>query len=425
MRFWLLLTFASIVFSSCQQSSDQETTPSSPETDTVSQAVDEPIQMIYGFRADSFLTYESQIGRNDFLSTILNRFGVNPNVVYNITQAAMEVFDVRKIQAGKPYCVLCSPDSIARYFIYAPNDIDYVVYDFSRDDSVCVYQQAKPITYHERKVTGVIQSSLYQSMQRNGIDPLLAIKLSEIYAWSIDFYRIQKGDRYKVVYQEKWVDDKPVGIGKIDYALFTHEGDPFYAFYFEQDSVGDYFDEKAQSLRKAFLKAPVKFSNITSHYTMKRFHPVLKVNKPHLGTDYAADYGTPIMTTGDGEVIAAAYTSGNGNYVKVRHNGTYTTQYLHMSRFAKGIKKGVRVRQGDVIGYVGSTGLATGPHVCYRFWKNGKQVDPLKEKIPPSEPVKEQYMSRYELQKKAWMKQLDAIPYPDDPSPTGVTVSQH
>ncbi|MBN4051531.1 peptidoglycan DD-metalloendopeptidase family protein, partial [bacterium AH-315-M05] len=264
-------------------------------------------------------------------------------------------------------------------------------------------------------VSGVINSSLWQTMIDNDINLNISLEMSEIYAWAVDFYKIQKGDAFKVIYEEKFIlsgdegEGEPAGIGRIMGAYFKHFNETFYAIYFEQDSVGDYFDENAKSLRKAFLKSPLKYSRITSRYSLRRFHPVQKRYKPHLGVDYAAPRGTPIRTTGDGVVSKAGYKGGNGNYVKVKHNSVYSTQYLHMTNIRKGIRRGARVKQGDIIGYVGSTGLATGPHVCYRFWKNGQQVNPLRVKIPPSKPVKSEYMEKYIRVKKEMMRELDGI----------------
>lgn len=392
---------------SCSQSSESSLTTvgeAPPDTLVIPES-----PLVFGFPKDSFLVHEASMGKNDFLSTILEDYRVDFSTVLAISEAAEPVFDVRKFQQGKSYCVLSSKDSVGQCFIYQPNALEYVVYDFRNRDSVQVYMERRPVSLRERSAAGVIHSSLYQSLADAGASPLLALRMSEVYAWSIDFYRIQKGDQFKVVYQEKVVDDEVVGIGDIQAAWFSHFGEDYYAFWFAKGDQADFFDDQANSLRKAFLKAPVKFSTITSRYTMNRFHPVLKRNKPHLGTDYAAPTGTPIVSTGDGIVVAAGYTSGNGNYVKIRHNGTYTTQYLHMSGFAKGIKNGVAVKQGQTIGYVGSTGLATGPHVCYRFWKNGTQVDPFKEKIPPTAPVKAEYVAAFDSIKLQFMQQLDAI----------------
>lgn len=397
----------------CQPDTSTGTTISAGDARENTEAAESPTpDSIFGYPVDSFLVTRATLGHNDFLSTILQGHRVDYQTIHNISQASRDVYDVRNFQAGKSYCVLSDKDSVAKCFVYQPNALEYIVYDFSHPDSVVIFRDQKPVTLRERAIAGEITSSLYASIQEAGANPVLALKMSEVYAWSIDFYRIQKFDRFKVIYDEKIVDGKVVGLGKIKAAWFKHFEDDYYAFWFEQGQQADYFDEEANSLRKAFLKAPVKFSTITSRYTMNRYHPVLKRNKPHLGTDYAAPRGTPIVTTGDGVVIAAGYTGGNGNYVKVRHNSTYTTQYLHMSRFAKGIRKGVHVKQGDVIGYVGATGLATGPHVCYRFWKHGRQVDPFKEKIPPSEPVTPENRPAFDSVKTKWMQKLEQIPLP-------------
>jgi murein DD-endopeptidase MepM/ murein hydrolase activator NlpD len=235
------------------------------------------------------------------------------------------------------------------------------------------------------------------------------MKLANIYAWDIDFYSIDKGDWFKVIYDQQYVGATPVGIGRIKSAVFNHGGQKFYAFYFHDDSTNTdgYYDEKAKSLRKAFLKAPLKFYHITSHYSKHRFHPIQHRWKAHLGTDYAAPTGTPIMSTAAGTVIASRYSRFNGNYVKIRHNATYTTQYLHMSKRA--VHVGEHVKQGQIIGYVGSTGLATGPHVCYRFWKNGKQVDPFKQHFPPAEPIAESDMAAFKALVHQDKERLDQI----------------
>lgn len=411
----LLLFVIPLVIWSCNEpeeaGSKSEVPGSIASADTVQ--AEEPAEK-YGFSQDSFHFYESEIARNDFLSNILSQHGVDYQTIDKIAKASASVYDVRKLRHGKSYCVVSSADSAAQCFIYRPNDIDYVVYDFTNPDSINIYKEQKPVTTKERSVSGVITSSLYQTMQENGVSTVLALKLSEVYAWSIDFYRIQHNDRFKVIFEENFVDGKSVGIGKIKAAAFYHFSKPFYAFHFEEGEVADYYDENGNSLRKAFLKTPVKFSTLTSRYNRTRYHPVLKRVKPHLGTDYAAPQGTPILATGDGVVTEASYTGGNGNYVKIRHNGTYTTQYLHMQKFARGMNTGAKVNQGDVIGYVGSTGLATGPHVCYRFWKNGAQVDPLKEELPPSNPVDDKFKDEYDQHKDAWMHALHSIDWPDN-----------
>ena len=258
-------------------------------------------------------------------------------------------------------------------------------------------QPKKPLTIKKRDVSGVINSSLSETIAEEGLSYLLAHEMNNIYQWSIDFFRLQKGDRFKLVYNERYIDDTIyAGIENIEAAVFYHEDKPYYAFNFKADSTSgefDYYDEKARPLQSFFLKAPLNFSRISSRFSPRRYHPVQKRWKAHKGTDYAAPYGTPIWSTANGVVIASSYTAGNGNYVKVKHNGTYTTQYLHMSKRA--VKKGQHVKQGEIIGYVGSTGLATGPHVCYRFWVNGVQEDPFRQNLPSAEPIEEKYVPAY------------------------------
>lgn len=376
--------------------------------------IEEPHEPVFkfGIPVDSFEVFESIVERGESFGNILLGYGVDYAVIHKIAEEYKDVFDVRYIRSGRPYSVFCeAQDSgkVARYMVYQPSDIDYYIFNLS--DSVSVQEGHKDVSIRVAETSGIINSSLYESLVQNGATPQLVIELSTMYAWSIDFFRIQKGDSYKVIYEQKFIDDTIfVGLGQIIAADFNHGGRDFYSFYFEKgEDYWDYFDEEGNTLRKAFLKAPLKYSRISSRYSPKRFHPVLKRYKSHLGTDYAAPRGTPIMATADGQVIAASYTRGNGNYVKIRHNSTYTTQYLHMSKFAKGMQAGKVVKQGDVIGYVGSTGLATGPHVCYRFWVNGTQVDPYKQELPEADPIKPEYMDEYMEMMKGLKERLDAI----------------
>lgn len=367
---------------------------------------------LFGLPIDSFKVLEKTIERGESFSNILLEHGVNYPTIHRLANDYREVFDVRKLRYGKKYALFCEKtDSLgkARYMVYQPNPVHYYVFDLA--DSASVYRGEKEVSYREKMISGYIESSLYETIQAQGGSPALTMELSTIYAWTIDFFRIKKGDHFKVLYEEKFIDDTvSIGMGRIIAVDFNHGDRSFYSFWFdnEVDNYSDYFDEKGNTLRKAFLKAPLEYSRISSRYQPRRFHPVLKRVKAHLGTDYAAPRGTPIMSTADGEVIAAGYTRGNGNYVKVRHNATYTTQYLHMSKFATGIRKGKVVKQGDVIGYVGSTGLATGPHVCYRFWVNGRQVDPFKQDLPDADPIKEEYREAYMAYMKKLKERLDA-----------------
>lgn len=363
----------------------------------------------FGLPTDSFTIIENTVHRNEFLATILQPYNVENITIANLAQKSKPVFDVRRIAAGNQYTIFCTKDSVQKavFFVYQPNAIDYIIYDLR--DSITVTKGKREVTTKIETASGIITSSLYEALEDAGTDPALAMKLADIYAWTIDFYSIKQGDFFKVIYEQRYVKDEPVESGQVKSAIFSHEGDTFYAFYYEPDSLqaGDYFDHTGQSLRKAFLKAPLKFSRITSGFTMKRFHPVQKRWKAHLGTDYGAPSGTPIISTGNGVVTESTFNRNNGNYVKVRHNNTYTTQYLHMTRRA--VKRGQQVRQGQVIGYVGSTGLATGPHVCYRFWKNGKQVDPYRQKFPAATPIPDNALQAFNAFKLEQQQQLQGI----------------
>lgn len=340
--------------------------------------------MIYHFPKDSFLVVEDEIKKNEVLSTILYRHHVDWPEIDKIVKACKGTFNVKGIRLGNPYTVLCSPDSTEKceFFIYETSADEYIVIDVGEPRT---YVAQKETIIKQEVAEGIIESSLFLTMTENELSPALAMEMADIYAWTIDFYRLAKGDRFKVLYEKKYVEDEFIGIGKIFACEFEHKGETLRAFRFEEDNIEYYFDEEGNSLRKAFLKSPLKFGRISSKYSRRRFHPVQKRWKAHKGTDYAAATGTHILATGDGTVVAATYKKHNGKYVKIKHNSTYTTQYLHMSKIL--VKNGQFVKQGQVIGHVGSTGLATGPHVCYRFWKNGQQVNHLKEKVPSAKPL--------------------------------------
>lgn len=352
----------------------------------------------YGIDCENLTLIKDTVRPHQNLSDILSKYQVPKAVIHAAAISSRTIFDVRTIKAGRPYRVLKdnASDQKIRYVVYEIDPVDYVV--FKLDDPITVSLGKKSVRIDRKTVSGSIESSLWEALTAKNIDTNLAVKLSEIYAWTIDFHHLQKGDGFQAIFEKKFVGGKSIGIGKIIAANFIHKEKSFYAFYFEQDDRGSYFDEQANSLEKAFLKAPIKFSRITSGYSTRRFHPILKKYKPHFGIDYAAKTGTPIMSTGDGVVVKTGYDSKNGRYVKIRHNSIYTTQYLHMSRIARGIKRRTKVKQGDIIGYVGSTGLATGPHLCYRFWKNGRQVNPSKEDIPSVEPVKKAHLQQFNQQ---------------------------
>lgn len=340
----------------------------------------------YGLEADGFEVIGREVRRGETFASVMADFDIPYSRVLELVDASEEVFNVRRIRPGQDFR-LYRDDNGPRYLVYRQDAIRYVVFDLDGEPQAQAAE--RPVDIVERSINGVITNSLYQSLIDAGADADLATRLAGVYAWSIDFHRIQKNDRFEVVFEERQIDGRKVGIEKIVAARFNHFGEDHNAFYFSPDGheLGDYYDEEGNSLRKAFLRAPLKYTRISSRYTTRRFHPINRRYQPHLGTDYAAPTGTPIYTVGDGVVTEAGFGRGNGNYVKIRHNGTYSTQYLHMSRIASGMRPGTRVKQGEVIGYVGQTGLATGPHLCYRFWKNGQQVDPHKEQLPAADPI--------------------------------------
>ena len=366
----------------------------------------------YGLAIDSFHIITGKIGRNQTLGSILNRYGVSQDTIHKLAMASTDIFDLRKIRMGNPYKVFCTQDTnhSVMHFVYEHTPVDYIM--FSIKDSILVSRQEKEVTLNTREVSGIINSSLWNAMIENKIDPMLAFELSEIYAWSIDFFGLQEGDGFKVNYDEQYVDTNYIGLGKINGAVFFHAGEEFYAVPFVQDSIESFYDQEGNSLRKAFLKAPLRFSRISSRYSHSRLHPILKIRRPHLGVDYAAPIGTPVVAIGDGKVIKKGYTKGNGNWLKIQHNSVYATVYLHLSHYGKGIQTGRYVKQGDVIGYVGSTGLSTGPHLDFRFYKNGYPVDPLKVEAPPVKPVNEENRAYYDSLLLITIKQMDEIPMP-------------
>ncbi len=389
---------------------------SDPEKIDNLQQIKQPKKNVFGFIDDSLNHYSGIVNKNETLSDILDPYHLDNTDVSEISQISKNIFNVRRIRAGKKYHLYIDDDSsnTIKYFVYEKDPINFIIYNFCH--SIVISAGKKEITIVKKTKSAVIKSSLYNALIENNASIELAIQLSKIFAWQIDFYHLQKGDNFKVIYEEEYVDSQMVGIGKILGAYFYNYKKEYYAIPFVQDSLFQYFDENGNSLRKEFLKTPIEFARISSRYSKRRFHPVLKKYRPHTGVDYAAPTGTPIRTVGDGKIITASYSRANGNYVKIRHNLVYTTMYLHMSRFGKGIKKGSIVKQGNVIGYVGSTGLATGSHLHFNFYINGVTVNPLKVEIPPSHPVKEELRKLYENKQKLVMDELKKIKLPSDPN---------
>ena len=370
-----------------------------PKKKILIEKVEAPIVLKkFGYILDDFKIIEDTIKRNESFGEILYRNHIDFPEIHKIVEVSKDSFDVRKLRVGKPYTVLTSKDTTekAQVFIYYPNKVEYLIIDFK--DSIPTAQlHRKIIKTVTKTATGSIKTSLSEAMDEAGLNYALVNEMSDIYAWAIDFFHLQKNDKFKVVYEEKFIDDTTsVGIGKVKAAYFEHKNMPFYAFQYVTDStknISDYYDEKANTLRRQFLKAPLKFSRISSRYNLKRYIRYYGRIKPHKGTDFAAAIGTPILATANGTVIASARRGGNGNYVKIKHNSTYSTQYLHMRK--RLVKKGDYVKQGDVIGTIGMTGNTSGPHVCYRFWKNGVQVDPFKQKLPSAKPIEKELKEQY------------------------------
>jgi murein DD-endopeptidase MepM/ murein hydrolase activator NlpD len=393
----LLILIYLLIFSvSCINRQKEESGSESSISDTL-KVTSQPVPVLtFGIPSDSFNLISGHIKRNGFLSQILLEHGVTMQEIDQVLRNSSSVFDVRTIRSGNNYTLFCDTDSMgrARYLVYEHDPT--TCYIFSFNDSLNITPFKKEIRKIIRYSSGTIETSLWESMMAGGQHPSLAVTLSDIYAWTVDFFGLQKGDSYKVIYEELFIDDKSLGAGKIYGAQFTWAGKSITAVPFIQDGKETFFDSDGNSLRKAFLKAPLQFSRITSRFSSSRMHPVLRIRRPHFGVDYAAPVGTPVQAIGDGKVISATTENGSGKMVKIVHNSVYTTAYLHLSRFGAGIQSGVYVKQGDIIGYVGSSGLSTGPHLDFRFYRNGSPVDPLSVDAPPVEPVSEENKSRFE-----------------------------
>ncbi len=363
----------------------------------------------YGFVLDTFQVDKKLVNENEFISDILTAYKVDYMDIEYMVKEYKDIFDVRTLRAGKPYTVLTADTtSSADYFIYEPSVYNYIVFDFKNKT---VKKVERPIETRVETASGIIETSLWNTMVDNGLSYGLTAKMEDALAWSVDFHYIQKDDRFKLIYERHYIDGEPVGVGEIKGAYYKNYDNEYYAFYFENERHNGFYDLEARPMKKAFLKSPVKYSRISSGYNLRRFHPILKRRKAHLGTDYAAPRGTPIRAVADGVVVRRGYTKGNGNFIKIKHDKVYQTQYLHMNSFAKGVNTGVHVKQGQTIGYVGSTGLATGPHVCFRFWKNGKQVNHLRENLPPPEPMPEADIPKFNIIRDSVKLELDKIQF--------------
>lgn len=397
----ILLFLLSIFIISCNKTEEEEIIVSKPKLKLVE----------FGFNIHDFNIVNDTIKSGDTFGSLIEKQNLNGREVYDIVAKVKDTFDVRSIQKGKPYTILRSKDRTNKIqvFIYQPDKLNYFLIDFR--DSIAAYKKARPLSFKTRTIAGALNGSLSETLQNLKVDPDLATRISKIYAWSIDFFKLKKGDEFALKFTERYINDTIYdGVDSLKAAFFEYKGKKVYAFPFAPEGntkKQQYFDEEGKTLKNFFLKAPLKFVNITSRFAKNRFHPVQLIWKAHKGTDYAAPTGTPIMTTASGIVEQAGFTTGNGNFVKVKHDKTYSTQYLHMSKIL--VRRGQRVTQGQVIGKVGSTGLATGPHVCYRFWKNGVQVDALRLNLPTSSPMDSRYRQKYMAYMNPLKRELDSV----------------
>lgn len=384
-------------------------TKNTSDQDASHEVVEEtPANLEYGIPVDSFNIKTGKIRRNENLSHLLLKHGVTPKTIDKISKLS-NVFDVRKMRSGNLYKMFLTKDSMPSlsYFVYEHSTTEYLLINLT--DSVELKVGQKETKVVKKLASGKITTNLWDAMLENNINPMMSIELSEIYAWSIDFFDLKKEDQFYVIYEERFLDDTiSVGIERIHAALFNHQNKDFYAIYFVQDETPSYYDSTGNSLRREFLKAPLKFNRISSRFSKSRYHPVLKIYRPHSGIDYAAPAGTPVYSVGDGVVVKKGYQKrGAGYFLKIKHNSVYTTQYAHLQRFAKGLKKGDKVKQGQLIGYVGSTGYSTGPHLDFRFFKNGEAVDPLTVDAPPTEPIKKLNREEFNKLRDEFLRQLD------------------
>jgi len=394
---------------SCKNSVTEIPSTLSEVTDNLAVIRSDSTLFMYGIPYDSFNLITGHIKRNGFLSSILLEHGITMEEIDKVIKNSASVFDVRKIRSGNSFTLFCRKDSTARasYLVYEHDPTTWYVFSFN--DSLNITPFRKETKSVIKYASATIETSLWDAMLTGGLHPSLVMGLSDIFAWSIDFFGLQKGDSFKVIYEELLIDDKPLAIGKIYGAQFSGSGLVINAIPFIQDGRESFFDSEGNSLRKAFLKAPLPFARVTSRFSSGRMHPILRIRRPHYGVDYAAPIGTPVMSIGDGRVTQTSYENGSGRMVRIVHNSVYSTAYLHLSRFGEGITPGVYVKQGDIIGYVGSSGLSTGPHLDFRFFMNGSPVDPLKVEAPPVEPVSEANKEKFEKSKTVVLSLLNTF----------------
>ncbi len=381
------------------------------DTSSTITGTSDSVKLLHGIPVDSYNIVTGKVKRNQFFSTILASFNVPWDTIEELLRKNSAVFDPKKVRTGSSYSVFLSKDTTnrAEYLIYEHDPM--VSYVFALKDTLTISRYDAEVKKILRYSSGTITTSLWETAVEQNLNPNLSSDLSEIYAWTIDFFGLQQGDRFKVIYEEEFIGEQTIGIRKVHAALFEHGGSSIYAIPFIQDSTMSFYDTTGASLRKAFLKAPLRYSRISSRFSGGRFHPILKIVRPHHGIDYAAPVGTPVVSVGDGRVTQTAFENGSGRIVRITHNSIYSTAYMHLSRFGPGISPGVYVKQGQVIGYVGSSGLSSGPHLDFRFYRGGSAVDPLKVDAPPVNPVAPEAMDEFKKIADGYISLLETISY--------------
>lgn len=376
---------------------------------TVEQLDTVSVEYPMGFCPDSLRMVEGKVKNGQFFSNLLTGLGLSQQQAYNLTVACDSVFDVKTLRVGQSYqAYYAENEGVPEYLVYERDKASCIVFDCTEPYGTWVYE--KPVSIEKKYADVTINTSLWNDMLSKGVSPLLIISLSDIYAWTIDFFALQKGDRFRVLYEERLCDGEIIAVDTVRYAVFSHDGQDFPMVMFNQHDGGNvWWNEKGESMRKAFLKAPLNYTRVSSGFSYARRHPITRRVQPHTGVDYAAPKGTPVMTIGDGVVTSVKYEGAGGNTVRIRHNSVYSSAYLHLSKYAKGLKAGQRVRQGEVIGYVGSTGRSTGPHLDFRVWKNGSPINPLKMDSPPAEPIKEDNRNAFNETYGMYRSQIDTI----------------
>lgn len=380
----------------------------------------------YGIPIDSVEVQNHTIKRNESLYVILDNYDFSPQEIYSITQKASNLIDFGSIKPGQKYRTYVRADStkdLSKILLRA-DATDYVVLDWQQD-SLNVYKAARPLKRKLTATSGTIDNSLYQTISSQGESHLLANRLANIFAWEINFFGLRPGDSFKVLYDKQYIDDEFYSVGDVKAAEFIHRGKSYKAYKFDHEHARGFFTEDGESVQKALLQAPFKFSQrVSSNFSNSRYHPILKKRVPHYGVDYAARPGTPVLSVGDGTVTEARYRGANGNIVKITHNATYRTAYLHLQGFARGIERGVEVNQGDIIGYVGSTGRATGPHLHYSLYKNNRPVNSRTVELPSSEAIPDSLMDEFAKVRDKLDRQLREKLQTDDKQAPIVTVAK-